>query len=381
MGTTGNSTGVHLHFAVATSMYGAGGRININPDVINYIYDLNPPHIHDYTSAITKQPTCTEAGIKTNTCPCGDTYTEAISATGHKYLIEEVDPTLESEGYSIYTCEVCGDTYKDNIIPQIVIGEDGWYYAEKLPKDISDFDYEIQYQHSYQKKATSSPGKDWVKGELAESGYVFVGEPFTTAKQVATSDTLVMTDYYFYHYCGGSAGAEANYEQTDKFVHYDYIRPEHQVVVQSTGMDGEYPYFVLGWANDNSTVFCLSGTTCDGSAGDHGTRSKAWYRMATYQNCQLADYYYYSKQSDWEADEDSAASVVTYRYRPNNTGMMGDVNSDGEFNAADVVLLQKWLLAVPDTQLTNWKAADLCEDDKLDVFDLCMMKRMLVENS
>lgn len=29
----------------------------------------------------------------------------------------------------------------------------------------------------------------------------------------------------------------------------------------------------------------------------------------------------------------------------------------------------------------NWKAADLCEDDRLDVFDLCMMKRMLVENS
>ena len=56
-----------------------------------------------------------------------------------------------------------------------------------------------------------------------------------------------------------------------------------------------------------------------------------------------------------------------------------DVNMDGSFNVADVVLLQKWLLAVPDTHLPNWKAADLCEDDKLNVFDLCLMKRALLE--
>ena len=56
----------------------------------------------------------------------------------------------------------------------------------------------------------------------------------------------------------------------------------------------------------------------------------------------------------------------------------GDCNSDGEFNISDVVLLQKWLLAVPDTHMENWQAADLCEDDRLDVFDLCLMKRQLI---
>lgn len=60
---------------------------------------------------------------------------------------------------------------------------------------------------------------------------------------------------------------------------------------------------------------------------------------------------------------------------------MGDVNKDGDFNVSDVVLLQKWLLAVPDTHLANWKAADFCEDDRLDVFDLCMMKRELITQS
>ncbi|MBO7472926.1 MAG: hypothetical protein J6U00_02820 [Ruminococcus sp.] len=45
---------------------------------------------------------------------------------------------------------------------------------------------------------------------------------------------------------------------------------------------------------------------------------------------------------------------------------------------ADIVALQKWLLAVPDIKLENWKAADLCEDDKLDVFDLVLMRRLII---
>lgn len=55
----------------------------------------------------------------------------------------------------------------------------------------------------------------------------------------------------------------------------------------------------------------------------------------------------------------------------------GDVNADNEFNVADVVILQKWLLGY-DVDLKNWKNADLCEDNKLDVFDLCLMKRELI---
>ena len=58
--------------------------------------------------------------------------------------------------------------------------------------------------------------------------------------------------------------------------------------------------------------------------------------------------------------------------------MRGDVNADGKFDAADVVLLQNWLLAVPNTNLANWKAGDMCEDGILDVFDLCVMKSELI---
>ena len=57
----------------------------------------------------------------------------------------------------------------------------------------------------------------------------------------------------------------------------------------------------------------------------------------------------------------------------------GDVNADGALSVIDVILLQKWLLAVPDAELTDWKAADLCEDNIINVFDLHLLKRMLIE--
>ena len=74
--------------------------------------------------------------------------------------------------------------------------------------------------------------------------------------------------------------------------------------------------------------------------------------------------------------EDS--EVIQYTLKVVEQNIEGDCNADGEFNIADVVLLQEWLLAVPDTHLANWQAANLCEDDRLDVFDLCLMKRKLI---
>lgn len=56
----------------------------------------------------------------------------------------------------------------------------------------------------------------------------------------------------------------------------------------------------------------------------------------------------------------------------------GDVDGNGDFDIEDVKLLQRWLLADPDAHIKNWKAGDLCEDDRLDVFDLCLMKRLLL---
>ena len=84
--------------------------------------------------------------------------------------------------------------------------------------------------------------------------------------------------------------------------------------------------------------------------------------------------YSFAKQ-DYSKLTDAAAP-------PEPETLMGDVNADGVFDVTDIVLFQKWLLAVPDTRLANPKAGDLCEDDVLDVFDLARMKHeLLTKNS
>ena len=58
---------------------------------------------------------------------------------------------------------------------------------------------------------------------------------------------------------------------------------------------------------------------------------------------------------------------------------IGDTNGDGNFGIADLVTLQKWLLAGSETKLSDKKAADLCKDDVIDAFDLIAMRKMLID--
>ena len=56
----------------------------------------------------------------------------------------------------------------------------------------------------------------------------------------------------------------------------------------------------------------------------------------------------------------------------------GDCNNDGELSIADAVLLKKWLHGGSE-KLVDWKAADLCEDGQIDIFDLIIMKQMIIK--
>lgn len=57
------------------------------------------------------------------------------------------------------------------------------------------------------------------------------------------------------------------------------------------------------------------------------------------------------------------------------SNVQGDVNADGAFNIADVIMLQKWLLC--DGPLTTWENGDLY-DNRIDAFDLCLMKQKII---
>ena len=67
-------------------------------------------HTHSYTSSVTKAATCTETGVRTYRCSCGDSYTESIAALGHSYTTTTTQPTCTEAGKTVTTCSRCGDS-------------------------------------------------------------------------------------------------------------------------------------------------------------------------------------------------------------------------------------------------------------------------------
>ena len=97
--------------------------------------------------------------------------------------------------------------------------------------------------------------------------------------------------------------------------------------------------------------------------------------------CSFAAKCYMDSDNDWVTNEHTVYGngVLVYllaQAASEEEAVIGDVNADGSFTVADVVMLQKWLLCAGD--ITDWQAGDLCKDEKLDVFDLCIMKRELL---
>jgi len=75
--------------------------------------EIIPALGHSYDEGVeTLAPTCTEDGVKTFTCHCGESYTEAIEALGHSYDngVETLAPTCTEDGVKTFTCH-CGDSY------------------------------------------------------------------------------------------------------------------------------------------------------------------------------------------------------------------------------------------------------------------------------
>ncbi len=102
----------------------AAGSVEITKgDTMNLFYMIYTPsgtsettHTHKYESKITKQATCTDAGVLTYTCTsttgtCDKkTYTETIPAKGHSFSTEwtvDVEATETTPGSKSHHCTVC----------------------------------------------------------------------------------------------------------------------------------------------------------------------------------------------------------------------------------------------------------------------------------
>lgn len=109
-GNNGNSGNNGNHNGNSNGNNGNNGGNNDNTE---------KPHVHKYNSGVvTKEPTCTDTGVKTYTCVDGDdSYTETIPALGHDYVTRTETVTVKEawnedvyEGF--YICNGCGASFK-----------------------------------------------------------------------------------------------------------------------------------------------------------------------------------------------------------------------------------------------------------------------------
>lgn len=85
----------------------------------NHNDNTEKPHVHKYNSGVvTKEPTCTDTGVKTYTCVDGDdSYTETIPALGHDYVTHTETVTVkeawdEDVWESRYICSGCDASFE-----------------------------------------------------------------------------------------------------------------------------------------------------------------------------------------------------------------------------------------------------------------------------
>ena len=79
----------------------------------------------------------------------------------------------------------------------------------------------------------------------------------------------------------------------------------------------------------------------------------------------------------YNTDSGQIISIERLDLEHNSHKVRGDVNADGVFDVADLVALSGWLIKNPAAQLNDSEAGDLCEDGRIDIYDIIVMRQML----
>ena len=95
-------------------------------------YEPIPASGHDLIKHAAQRATCTEVGWEAyETCKNCDytTYAE-IPASGHSYSKQVVEPTCTKDGYTLYTCVDCNETYTTDVVKKLY-----HWFAEWSPNE------------------------------------------------------------------------------------------------------------------------------------------------------------------------------------------------------------------------------------------------------
>ena len=94
-------------------------------------------------------------------------------------------------------------------------------------------------------------------------------------------------------------------------------------------------------------------------------------------NCRMADQELKKNLNEISGFKPQQPTEPTTVTEPEPQVLSGDVNNDGSVNVADLVALQQFLLGAGIIEKTE--AADLCEDRIIDIYDLILLRRLLIK--
>ena len=263
---------------------------------------------HNWEDVYVQEPTCTALGYINKICSiCDEGDITIIKVLPHDYMQTVIAPTYDAQGYTLYECKWCGDSYTDSFTGPLTIGppdisvSNTWYALGEIDyRHERFFEFRVDsvsedaisgylevfrldsgnriYKHQTAFTGTGSPYKDGYKYLLLfEQSVTFGISPTFTYSEMeiyynAKKDTFTFDLHYHVtmpHILPPQTGT-----WTEKGIddYYDSAsREDHVFILNIYGIDGlEIQGYLEVWENDriencdHRTAFTGIGTIKDG---------------------------------------------------------------------------------------------------------------------
>ncbi|MDE5755270.1 MAG: dockerin type I repeat-containing protein [Oscillospiraceae bacterium] len=213
---------------------------------------------------------------------------------------------------------------------------------------------------------------DFYGGEGESDGFPPGGFPGggTSIMMAGSSTTITDFDGWFARYAFSKLAAE-----NGRFALTEVPEETTESETETKPRDPGYENFL----DFTDTIVENNGTSV--TFEEHGTYDygSALYltedqNLANYEpGDRLAIQFYY----DLEEHKITSVGHVTLLENSRPETVSGDVNADGTCDILDVIVMQKWLLGLE--HLTDWQVGDFDQDQKITVYDFCLLKKYILE--